>query len=140
MGPIWDTDRSMGSDQDGRSDEPEQWHFHPGKYFEEAWWRDLFRDPNFRQRWTDRWFELRESVFSTDNINRIIDQQSDELREAQTRNFERWPRFAPAKHKNPRFEFSDPELEGWEAELSHLKNWMARRVQWVDGQLSNPPP
>ena len=104
--------------------------------FNEPWWHDLFQDPNFVKRWRDRWSDLRTSVFSDENIQQVIDDQAAQLREAQVRNFARWPRFAPAKHRLPEFEFSDPELEGWEAEISHLKNWLARRAAWIDSSIN----
>ena len=136
FGPMWDSDRSMGADRDGRSDNPETWHFIPNKMFNEPWWHDLFQDPNFVKRWRDRWSDLRTSVFSDENIQQVIDDQAAQLREAQVRNFARWPRFAPAKHRLPEFEFSDPDLEGWEAEISHLKNWLARRAAWIDSSIN----
>ena len=108
FGPIWDNDRSMGSDRDGRSDNPETWHFVENKLFAEPWWRDLFQDESFTQRWVDRWFELRKSTFSSENIENLIELQSNQVREAQERNFLRWREFAPIKKTRPEFEFSDP--------------------------------
>ena len=139
FGPLWDSDRSMGADRDGKADDPEQWHFIPGKMFAEVWWRDLFQDPKFRQRWINRWFELRQTIFHIDNINQVIDQQAAEVREAQVRNFQRWPNFKPVKNSRPEFEFSDPDLEGWEAEISHLRNWLIRRINWLDAHVRQPP-
>ena len=107
--------------------------------FAEVWWRDLFQDPKFRQRWINRWFELRQTIFHLDNINQVIDQQAAEVREAQVRNFQRWPNFKPVKNSRSEFEFSDPDLEGWEAEISHLRNWVIRRINWLDAHVRQPP-
>jgi hypothetical protein len=49
---VWDFDRSLGTPYDPRATEPEEWNqtFNARDYFNEGWWRLLFRDPDFRSR------------------------------------------------------------------------------------------
>jgi hypothetical protein len=93
FGPIWDFDRALGS-TDGRDRNPRTWRSTSGDrgtdFFNYPWWRDMFRDLDFFQRYIDRYQTFRRSEFSIQNINSIIDTMADELREAQQRNLERW--------------------------------------------------
>jgi len=128
MGPLWDFDRSLDS-TDGRDNNPESWHGTGDgtDYLNYIWWDRLFSDPAFWQKYTDRWFELRQGPFSTENINALIDSMADGLREAQVRNQNRWPSVAP-------------RFGGFQGEINHLKDWLARRTSWLDIQLAGPLP
>ncbi|MCH2060071.1 MAG: CotH kinase family protein [Verrucomicrobiales bacterium] len=146
-GPIWDFDRTMGS-EDSRDDNPRQWDgsgdssrtWMDSRY---PWFGNLIGPtsdpatayyPEVRQRHTDRWFELRRGVLSTENINRTIDGMADELREAQQRNFARWAERSPNGGN-----FQQAGTGGWEAEVSHLKGWLKARAEWIDTQYLAPP-
>ncbi len=135
FGPIWDFDRSMGS-EDGRDLDPLTWDSvgDGSNFFNYSWWDPLFQDPEFRRKWFDRWFELRDDVFTEENFNRIIDAMAAEIREAQDRNWERWPGIAPNGGM-----FAPDGMDSWEGELLHLKGWLAARLQWIDSQFSSPP-
>jgi len=125
MGPIWDFDRSMGS-TDGRDANPRVWRGGGDgtDFFDYPWWRRMFTDPGFFQRYIDRWVELRKAQFSPLNINSIIDSMAEELREAQVRNLQRWG-------QTPRF-------GGYQGEVNHLKQWLADRVDFMDSQFVTP--
>ncbi|QDU89254.1 CotH protein [Pirellulimonas nuda] len=133
FGPLWDSDRSMGSDGDLRSSNPEAW-FSGVDFFEFDWWGELFKDPDFLQGWVDRWQELRQTTLSDANLLATINAQASQLAEAQARNFARWPEVAPNGG-----EFAQPGLTGWEAEVSHLAGWVLARASWIDGQLIAAP-
>jgi hypothetical protein len=126
MGPLWDFDRSLDS-TDGRDNNPESWHGTGDgtDYLNYIWWDRLFEDPVFWQKYADRWFELRQGPFSTENLNFLIDSMTDELKEAQVRNFNKWRSVAP-------------RFGGFQGEINHLKDWLARRTAWVDTQLAGP--
>lgn len=133
FGPIWDSDRSMGADVDDRSADPEVW-FSGLDSFEFDWWGELFDDPDFKQRWVDRWQELRLTTLSDANLLDTLNGQAAEIAEAQSRNFARWPEVAPNGG-----EFAQSGLTGWEAEVSHLAGWLIARVHWIDSQLIAAP-
>ena len=75
-GPVWDFDRSLGTPYDPRATEPEEWNadvVNATDYFNEGWWRLLFRDPDFRSRYRARFKALLNGEFSADNLDRIVD-------------------------------------------------------------------
>ncbi|MCO6044193.1 CotH kinase family protein [Aeoliella sp. ICT_H6.2] len=134
FGPVWDFDRSAGPDLDSRAANPEGWYLPDVDFFESDWWGPLFDDPNFAQRWVDRWQELREGVLSDDNISDMVNGFAAQIAEGQVRNFEEWPEVAPNGGQ-----YADPGLTGWEGEVSHLVNWLLIRANWIDAQLITSP-
>ena len=134
MGPIWDFDRTMGNDADGRSGNPEGWDppFETAQFFLYDWWGQLFQDPNFYQAWIDRWQALRESEMSDSKLTELVDHFAARVEATQERNFDRWPEVSPNGG-----EFSN--LPGWEGEVDHLKQWLVRRAAWIDSQFLSKP-
>ena len=70
MGPPWDYDLgAYGGDPTSslkrRSDR--------------LWYGRLFQDPNFNQRYQDRWQQLRRGVLATENLHAIVDAQAAEI-------------------------------------------------------------
>ena len=127
MGPLWDFDRALDS-ADGRDNNAQSWHGtgDGSDYLNYIWWDRLFKDANFWQKYIDRWFALRRGAFSTASLNATIDSMADEIREAQVRNYQKWP------SQGPRF-------GGFQGEMDHLKQWLQTRCTWVDSQFVSPP-
>jgi hypothetical protein len=127
LGPLWDFDRALDS-TDGRDDNPRSWHGTGDgtDYFNYVWWDRFFKDSNFWQRYIDRWYALRKGAFSTASLNATIDGMANEIREAQVRNYQKWP------GQGPRF-------GGFQGEIDHLKQWLQTRCEWVDSQFIAPP-
>ncbi|NQV33547.1 MAG: CotH kinase family protein, partial [Phycisphaeraceae bacterium] len=121
LGPIWDFDRAMNS-TDGRDDNPEQWN----NFLTYYWWDRLFDDPHFWVQYIDRWFEFRNTVFSIDHMNAVIDRMVEEIGEAQVRNRNRWPQYSP-------------RYGGFDGEIAALKDWLYRRATWIDHEFVRPP-
>jgi hypothetical protein len=123
-GPVWDFDRSLGTPYDPRTAEPEEWNqtFNATDYFNEGWWRLLFRDPAFRSRYRVRFKALLNGEFSADNLDRIVDGMASEVGDAAGRNFRRWPQFPPRDNSHA-------------AEIALLKDFLRRRVAWIKAQL-----
>ncbi len=121
-GPHWDFDRALGS-LDPRDENPRQWE--TGPFFGGAWWPRLFSDPDFWQAWVDRWQGLRRNHFSLTNMNRLIDQMAEEIRDAQPRQYARWG--------------FQPRGGSYQSEIAMMKNWLSNRVDFIDGQLAPPP-
>jgi len=121
-GPHWDFDRALGS-TDGRDDNPRQWN--TGPFFGGAWWPKLFSDPDFWQKWVDRWQELRQTHFSLTNMNRLIDDLAGQVREAQPREYQRWN--------------FQPRGGSYQSELDLMMAWLSNRVEFIDSQLVQPP-
>ena len=125
-GPVWDFDRSMGTPYDLRATEPEEWNqtWNAADYFNEGWWRLLFRDPDFRSRYRARFKALLNGEFSADNLDRIVDRMASEVGDAADRNFRRWTQFQPRDNSHA-------------AEIALLKDFLRRRVAWIKSQLDN---
>ena len=134
FGPIWDFDRTMGSDGDGRSSDPTGWNPAPerAEFFDYDYWGRLFDDENFMQAWIDRWQELRRGQFANSALAARLDGLATEVTESQPRNTARWPEVAP--NGGPL-----TNLGGWPGEVDHLKNWVTQRADWIDTQFVAPP-
>ncbi|MES2708181.1 MAG: CotH kinase family protein [Verrucomicrobiota bacterium] len=128
-GPVWDFDRSLDS-IDVRDDNFNTWRGETSDlgtdFFRYSWYQQMFRDPNFAQRWIDRLDELRRGALSDERIAAEITRQAAELTEAAPRNFARWP------ERPPRF-------GGWAEEIDHLRGWFQSRLRWMDAQVTRPP-
>ena len=133
MGPVWDFDLAFGNAYAYRSMDTNGWRWTSAVGIQYKWFARLFEDPDFLQRYIDRWAELRRSVFATSNVLARVDRLAAELKEAQARNFERWPvleshiigeRFVGASHAE---------------EVQWLKDWIAGRLAWIDTQDFPPP-
>jgi hypothetical protein len=124
-GPVWDFDRSMGTPYDWRAIEPEEWKLtwsDATDYFNEGWWRLLFRDPDFRSRYRARFTALLKTDFSADNLDRLVDGMAAQVGDAADRNFRRWTPFPPRGNSHA-------------AEIAVLKDFLRRRVAWITTQL-----
>ena len=107
FGPIWDFDRALGFEN--RSSNPVGWwqDFQWGN-----WWPRMFNDPEFSQAWIDRWFELRQDVFSHANLQSVIDTQAADI------------------------DYTAQDFDSnWNGHYNSLKNWVAARVDWMDSQF-----
>ena len=122
FGPHWDFDRALGS-TDGRDANPASWT--NGPFFSAPPFNRLLRDPDFWQRWIDRWQELRQDQLSFDHVNGIIDRQTDQLRPAVPREIKRWR----------------TRMRGgtYDTEIAHMKNWLRRKIDYIDGQMAQAP-
>ena len=124
-GPVWDLDRTMGTPYDPRAVEPEEWKTtwsDATDYFNDGWWRLLFRDPEFRSRYRSRFKALLNGEFSADNLDRIVDGMAAQAGGAAERNFRRWPQFPPRDNSHA-------------AEIGLMKDFLHRRVAWLKTQL-----
>src|SRR5687767_8611530 len=123
-GPLWDFDRSLGTPYDPRAAEPEEWNqtWNATDYFNEPWWQLLFRDPNFKSRYLARFKALLNGEFSADNLDRIVDGMAVAVGDAAGRNFRRWAQFPPLDNSHA-------------AEIALLKDFLRRRVAWIQAQL-----
>ncbi|MBI4662430.1 MAG: lamin tail domain-containing protein [Verrucomicrobia bacterium] len=120
-GPLWDYDRSLGS-QDSRDDLPRTWG---GNFFTTQWWARMFRDTNFWQRWGDRWQDLREGEFSNPELLGLIDSLAAQVAESAPRDFAKW---------------RQPKRGNTQAgEINFLKNWFTNRLDFFDTNFVSKP-
>jgi hypothetical protein len=75
--------------------------------------------------WVDRWQDLRRNHFARTNLAALIDRLANEVREAQPREYERWNLQARGG--------------SYQSEIDLMKNWLSNRIDFIDGQLVQPP-
>ena len=133
MGPLWDYNLAFGNANYDDASDVEGWQIDwLGGYQYSSipfWWRRLLEDEYFRNKFKTRWTELRESVLSNVSVNGAIDSLVNLLGDASTRNFTRWPILD---------EYVWPNViwgTTYEGEISYLKNWIRRRLQWLDDNM-----
>src|SRR4030095_9818583 len=91
MGRIWDWNLSFGNADGKQGYMSQYWYWPQLDDLQYSYFRRLFEDPDFGQRYVDRWAQLRTNVFATAKVLQRIDQFATTLNEAQERNFDRWP-------------------------------------------------
>ncbi len=138
MGPLWDYNLSIGN-HDPREgwggDSPTGWYYTnlwEGAYVN-GWYTRLFQDPDFKKRYHERWWELRQGPFATDHVVNMINDYVEKLDEARKRNFERWPIIGEDVWK-----YSRPGLPTYEDEIRFIINFIEDRFEWIDSQIPAP--
>lgn len=85
------------------------------------WYPRLFADPDFRQLYIDRWWDVRRGPASNAAIQAIIDSQAAEI--------------TPAKSLLNGM----PSTAEWTRRLNQMKTWLTQRANWIDGNYLRPP-
>lgn len=114
FGPVWDFDRSLGS-TDGRDVNPRTWG---ANLFSFSWWPRLFSDPDFTQRWIDRYQAMREGPLSLSNSFARLDGLTGQLKQAQPRERAKW----------------GTTYRGgtYATEITYSKTWLSNRLDFID--------
>jgi hypothetical protein len=133
MGPIWDWNLAFGNCDGKQGYMPERWLWPQLNDQEYSWFRRLFEDPDFGQRYVDRWGELRKNLFATSNMMARIDAHVAQIGEAQERNFKRWPILG--REINPNYFVGDTYQE----EIDWMKRWTSNRLAWIEKQFVPAP-
>jgi hypothetical protein len=128
-GPVWDFDRSLGTPQDDRAKAAEEWKRAGSDgtdYFNEGYWKNLFRDPAFKTRYKNRFLALLGSEFAPEKLTQMVDQLAASVGSAADRNFQRWP-------------MSPPQGGSYQNELTLLKDFLVRRAAFIQSDLAKWP-
>ena len=163
QGPLWDFDRCFGTrtSDDARGFNPRRWRsagmdggtdmFNPASTFNNPWYGALFRDPDFWQRWIDRYQALRQTVYHLTNIMAKIDYFADQAREAAPRDAARWAAAAnggdDSADTSPRsgtvsgdgLTYTFPTPGTYQGEVNFAKYWFSNRLDFMDSNFLNPP-
>lgn len=127
-GPVWDFDRSMGSN-DERTTAWDEWrNTGGGDGWNSGWWGLLAHDPDFMQAWIDRWQSLRTDQFSNVSLSALVDDLGAQIgSDAAGRDGSRYPDDVSS--------FPD----GYFGEIAHVKDWLLQRARWIDQQFLTAP-
>lgn len=139
MGPVWDYNLSIGI-----ADYLEGW-IPQGWYYVQAsndcfvgcgvrdWYLRLMEDDRYVARMQQRWWDLRQTVFSRGHLFGLIDDNTERLAESQRRDFERWPRLG--SYTWPNWFVGN----SWMEEVNWMRDWLDKRVTWMDSQMGLQP-
>lgn len=150
LGPQWDFDRALGTSRgDNRAFNPRSWRgidydfstdfFNPSAYYNNAWYSRLFHDPDFWQRYIDRYQQLRVGLWSTTNLFAVVDGFANEVAAAHAREVARWggsgasdtsPRSGIVSANGYTFDFGS--VGSYQGEINFLKTWLADRLNFMD--------
>ena len=133
MEPVWDWNLSFGIAQGKQGYMTDTWYWPQLNDHQYTWFRRLFEDPDFSQRYVDRWAEWRTNVFNTSNVLARVDRMVATLQEPAARNYDRWPIMGVVV--GPEY-FSGTNFL---AEIQYLKDWSTNRFAWIDAQFVPPP-
>lgn len=121
------------------------------------WLTSMWKNQNYQSELKKRWAELRSGVWHTKTMDAYLDSMKVYLKNAATRNFERWPNLGKASGQND----ADPQpmkycnqsggggfgmamggynATTWDGEVEHLRKKMKERMAWMDEQLGFKEP
>jgi hypothetical protein len=130
MGPVWDYDLSLGNANYNDGWNATGWYYSllgDGDY---PYWRRLFEDPEFRLRYADRWFGLRQSLFTTRRLVGMVEDYATLLDEPAARNYVRWPTLGVYVWPNWFI------AKTYREEITWMEGWLAERLTWMDSQIA----
>lgn len=132
----WDFDLSFGqpSVQDGSlalraSDEPTGWIAERTDFV-----RDLVAVPSFPTALTARWRALRGGPLANAAVERQLQAYERVVGPAAPQNFEIWP-LDEVRFEQIYGPYHLYEVASYDAEMSHVRNWIARRLTWIDQNI-----
>jgi CotH kinase protein/Secretion system C-terminal sorting domain len=133
MGPAWDFNLAFGN-----ADYCDGWKTFGWAYqFNDAcpsdgaggvpfWWARLLNDDKFQLKLKSRWKDLRKDALSNNRINSLIDSSTNLLKDAQIRNFNKWPIWSMYVWPNKYI------ASNYADEINYTKNWIKDRLAFMD--------
>jgi hypothetical protein len=168
QGPYWDCDRCMGTggtvtpQADNRCFSPRFWRLPANDLGTDngtdffglsnvgvSWFKRLFSDQDFWQRFIDRYQAFRTNEYSTNAVFAMLDGYYQEIKEAQVREQAKW---APSGFNFPRsgsqtvqgytFDFGPADNLGrgrFTNEVNFQKKWFVDRFEFMDTNFLSMP-
>lgn len=133
-GPVWDYDIAWGNANYCSGSDTTGWaYLFPctgDGYQVPFWWQRLMQDTNYTNQMKCRWQDYRRQVLSQQHIFTIIDSITTVINESKDWNFTVWPILGQYVWPNP-----SPYPATYAGEIQNLKNWVTRRLAWLDANL-----
>ena len=139
--PVWDYNLGLGNADYLSGWRPQGWYYpqiskYPQSDAQYPWYPELQKDPEWEKRYWDRYFKLRETVFSKATLMGKIDAYTEELKEAQERNFEKWRILGRYVWPNAS---GVSNRKTHQDEVDWMKDWLSDRIDWIDSRWTAPP-
>lgn len=132
MGPLWDYNLSAGTGGYFENTATAGWQWqHRYNRGEHGWFARLMADPAFAARFADRWRALRAGLLSDAALNARIDALAAVVEPGVAANFARWSTLGQGRING----FTSPVANTWAGQIQALRDWLAARAAWIDGQL-----
>ena len=134
---LWDFNLSLGNNNYMGAHTTYDWGYlefsnENGVYIP-FWFRRLIDDPPFYEAMRKQWCLYRSTSHNIEHINHKIDSLATHLNEAQKRNFAAWDILG--KYVWPNL----VNYATWEEELDYLRNFIVKRIEWIDGEFGLLP-
>lgn len=129
MGPPWDYDTCIGNQNSRTCLAPEG--FYIGEQQRAYWYYRLMRNGEFKTLVKERWTSLRDEGI-IDEMVASIDETAAYLAESIKLDNERWP--GGPLRTDLRGNYSTDSAE---AETEYIKDWLGKRIAWLDKQWYN---
>lgn len=100
------------------------------------WWQRFISDNDYVLQRRARWAQMRQANLREDRLWATIDSLANEVTccGAESRNTQAWPRWGVRVW--PNYYVSD----SYEDEINYIKDWLVRRLSWLDGIFRYTPP
>lgn len=135
IGPVWDFD--MGIDNDRKKNlkiDSTAMHDTP-------WFRQLLRDTEFTEKVINRYYELRETFLSQENIVKYIDEVVEYIGPAQKRDWDRWGYFYTSEYLLDSSDEKGNSIERntttYEEEINKIKTVLNEHGSWLDENIDS---
>lgn len=135
MGPVWDYDLAFGNSPLYNGLSTQGWRYviseTQSPYYTAApkWWSSLHRNKSFKIAVSKRWIQLRQSIFSTQNLQWMVDYLSHPIQPSLANNFKIWPVIGR------QIQWAASPQKSYPEELAYLKQWIVQRANWLDEEL-----
>lgn len=149
-GPLWDFNIALGNANYGTGDTPTGWLYNNSPSDPLAgglWYPRLHQDPEYRLKHWDRYWEIRNSVWSTAAIMARIDATVNLLLDGSSaaisnntpvsvqnpvaRQYRKYQILAAGQWPNPD---GFAQRKTFQSEISYMKTWLSNRLSWIDDQ------
>lgn len=136
VGPIWDYDLAFANGNvTGYNCRVDTWAYEIQRRAPDdvaPYWLDLFADAGFREQLACRYQQLRTDALSEATFDARIEAWVAFLADARVRDQARWPTEG---------DLIFPNCDAWPTyaeEVAALRDWIVRRLAWLDSQLPRP--
>ncbi len=130
-GPIWDFNYAWGLPDYNNASSP-QGHIYPESEFVPTFWKMLIEDPQFKEVLNERYSVLRQSIYSDDSVDSILDSLYMMSKLPAQRNFQKWSVLG-----NHEFEPNHYTGARYKDEFEYLRSWIHQRLDYLDSVFVN---